>query len=263
MLLLGVLWYTHATASGPLMKEVDSLTHVSWFESKWLYTGLLLFTASFPLLFGFLPSLKFYKEWPSILLANIPVTIFFILWDIYFTKKGVWGFSERYTTGIRFIGLPIEECLFFVIIPTACIFIYWSLKRLMLKEPFSRIEKPILIVLILFFTIIALLKWNHIYTSTTALLCSFFLLFHLFFVRPGYRGRFFAAYLISCLPFLLVNGVLTGAFTESPVVLYNPDAYFGLRVITVPVDDFGYSFLMLFGNITLFEAIRKKIKSEK
>jgi lycopene cyclase domain-containing protein len=113
-------------------------------------------------------------------------------------------------------------------------------------------------VLILFLFVIGLWKWDHIYTSTATILSGVFLLYHLLFISPGYRGRFYLAYIVSCIPFLLVNGVLTGGFTKGPVVMYNPEEYFGIRVGTVPVDDFAYSFLMLFANITLFEAFSKK-----
>ena len=214
------------------------------------------------MIFGFLPQLKFHKQWGFILLANLPVTAFFILWDIYFTHQGVWEFSKTYTTGFQFIGLPWEECLFFVIIPSACTFIYWSLNSVAKKEPFNLIEQTITIVLITFLFAVGLWKWNHIYTATATILSALFLLYHLLFIPAGYRGRFYLAYIVSCIPFLLVNSVLTGGFTEGPVVMYNPDEYFGLRVGTVPVDDFAYSFLMLFANITLFEAISKKTSKE-
>ena len=258
LFLIGLIWYTNEIIPGILVTEVDTIHPVSFFETRWLYGYLLAFTGVFPLIFGFIPKLKFYRQFGRVLLANLPVTIFFILWDVYFTQKGVWGFSAIYTSGARFFGLPWEECLFFIIIPSACTFIYWSLNSIIPREPFGRIEQAISIIIILFLVGIGLWKWEHIYTSTATLLSAFFLLFHLLFIRQGYRGRFYLAYLVSCIPFLLVNGVLTGGFTESPVVMYNPGEYFGLRIGTVPVDDFAYSFLMLFANITLFEAFAKK-----
>lgn len=258
LLLTGLMWYTNEIIPGILVTTVEPIQRVSLFETKWLYGYLLAFTGIFPFLFGFIPKPNFYSQFPKVLLANIPVTAFFILWDIYFTRKGVWGFSEAYTTGFRIAGLPWEECLFFIIIPFACIFIYWSLNTVLAKEPFAKLEDKITIALILVFFVVGVWKWEHIYTSTATLLSGFLLLFHWLFVKPGYRGRFYLAYVITCIPFLIVNGILTGGFTESPVVMYNPEENFGLRVGTVPVDDFAYSFLMLFANISLFEALRKK-----
>lgn len=258
LLLISLIWYLNEIQQGHLLREVSVIHPIALLETKWLYTGLLIFTGSFPLIFGFLPQLKFHKQWGYVLLANLPVTAFFILWDIYFTHHGVWGFSKTYTTGFQFLGLPWEECLFFIIIPSACTFIYWSLNSVIKKEPFLRIEQSISIVLIFIFLTVGLWKWNHIYTSTATILSALFLLYHLLFIPSGYRGRFYLTYIVSCIPFLLVNGVLTGGFTNGPVVMYNPDEYFGVRVGTVPVDDFAYSFLMLLANITLFEAFSKK-----
>lgn len=257
---VGMVWYFNRISPGQLIPDVDELTRVSIFETRWLYTYLLAFTFFCPLVFGFIPRLSFYKVWPKVLLANLPVTIFFIAWDVYFTRIGVWGFSPTYTSGIDWFGLPWEECMFFIIIPAACIFIYWSLNILYPKQPFASVEKGITIGLILLTLGVAILKWDNIYTSTTCLLTSGFLLYHLLFVKSGYRGHFYRAYIISCIPFLLINGALTGGFTEGPVVMYDGDEYFGARVGTIPVDDFVYSFLMLFANISLFEAFLKPTK---
>lgn len=255
VLLTGLVWMFNTLVPDQLQTSVDTLHKIPWLESRWLYAWLLAFTGTFPLLFGFLPQLKFHRVWGILLLANLPVSAFFIFWDAWFTSRGVWGFSPAYTSGIDWFGLPWEECMFFVIIPAACIFIYWSINAVTPTEPFRRIERPLTVALALVFLILGAWKWDHIYTATTSLLSGFFLVGHFLFVPSGYRGRFYLAYLVSCIPFLLINGALTGAFTEGPVVLYNPDEYFGIRVQTIPVDDFGYSFLMLFANVTLFEAL--------
>ena len=47
---------------------------------------------------------------------------------------------------------------------------------------------------------------------------------------------FLLAYLVSFLPFILINGALTGSFTKSPVVNYNPDEIIGLRIFTIPIE---------------------------
>lgn len=256
--IVGSVWATNHIQSGQLITQVEGISPVPLFETRWLYMMLLVFTGIFPCLFGFIPKPSFYRAMPSVFLANIPVTLFFILWDIWFTQKGVWGFSETYTLGPRLIGLPLEECLFFVIIPLSCTFIYWSLNSVLPKEPFARIERTASVILTGFFLFIGVWKWEHIYTSTTAFLSGFLLLYHILFIPAGYRGRIYLAYLVTCIPFLIVNGILTGSLTQAPVVMYNPDEIFGLRVGTVPVDDFGYSFLLLLANISLFEWLQKE-----
>ena len=254
----GIMWATNTIQADQLQTEVNALTLVPFFETKWLYAYLLLFTGIFPILFGFIPKPNFYSRLPYVLLANIPVTAAFIAWDIYFTHKGVWGFSTTYTTGWAPMALPWEEWAFFIIIPLSCTFIYYSLNTVLKKEPFASIERWISMALIIGFLLIGVWKWEHIYTSTACLLSGFLLLYHVCCVPPGYRGRFYLTYLITCIPFLMVNGVLTGGFTLNPVVMYNPDEFFGTRLGTVPVDDFAYSFLMLFANIMLFEKLTSR-----
>jgi lycopene cyclase domain-containing protein len=68
--------------------------------------------------------------------------------------------------------------------------------------------------------------------------------------------KFYFSYLIILIPFLIVNGILTGAFTPSPVVWYNDSENLGLRIITIPIEDLGYAFTMLFGNLMIFESLK-------
>ncbi len=258
LLIAGLIWGNDGVRSGILMREVEPVTRIPFFENRWLYAWLLLFTGFFPLVFGFLSRLKFYRVLPLVLLANLPVTLFFLVWDVYFTHLEVWGFSDVYTSGISWFGLPVEECLFFIVIPVACTFIYWSINAVMPREPFAAIERKITIALSAILAITGWIYWDHVYTSTTTLLTAAFLMFHWRYIPGGYRGRFYLAYLVSCLPFLLVNGVLTGGFTKGPVVMYNPEEYLGIRLGTIPLDDFVYSFLLLLANITIFEALLGK-----
>lgn len=57
---------------------------------------------------------------PSIFLAAIP----FIIWDIIAVERNHWSFNPKYLTGITFFGLPLEEYLFFFLIPQACLLIW-------------------------------------------------------------------------------------------------------------------------------------------
>jgi lycopene cyclase domain-containing protein len=55
-----------------------------------------------------------------------------------------------------------------------------------------------------------------------------------------------------------VNGILTGWITDSPIVWYNDLENLGIRLTTIPVEDIGYAFSMLFGNLMIFEFLKPK-----
>lgn len=84
VLLTGLVWMFNTLVPDQLQTSVDTLHKIPWLESRWLYAWLLAFTGTFPLLFGFLPQLKFHRVWGILLLANLPVSAFFIFWDACF-----------------------------------------------------------------------------------------------------------------------------------------------------------------------------------
>lgn len=253
-----LLWQWDAVAGQNLLLEVDRVRLLPWLESPYTYLYLHAFTLVPVLLLSFDRKVHYYTEWKFLLPAIVLVGGLFIAWDVYFTRRGVWGFNERYLSGMYLLNLPVEEWLFFFSVPFACVFIYECLNAYVPRDLLGALEPWLSYGLLVLFLGIGLLRPNHLYTSTTFLLSGAFMGFHLLFVRGMARGRFYMAFLISVLPFLLVNGVLTGGFTEEPVVIYNPDEYLGLRIASIPVDDLVYSFLLLFSCTTLFDFFRGK-----
>ncbi len=255
LILVAWNWATNTVRPDHLAADFVPIFQVKFLETKYLYVQLLAFTLFCPLVFGRLPGLDFHQKWGRFFRATWPVAAVFIAWDIWFARIGVWGFSGNYTTGWWPLGLPWEEWAFFVVVPAACVFIFDSLKTLGWTREDGDWEQELTHFLAAFFLVQGFANWQKQYTATTALGCATVLFASFFSGKRDWRGRFYVAYLLSCLFFLLVNGVLTGGFTEHPVVLYNEAEYFGWRVGTIPVDDFGYSFLLLYANCWLFETV--------
>lgn len=65
---------------------------------------------------------RVYRRWKRLLLSVIPVVAMFVMWDLYAIAQQHWTFDPERTTGITLPGaLPLDEVLFFVVIPIASI----------------------------------------------------------------------------------------------------------------------------------------------
>ena len=62
------------------------------------------------------------RRWRRLVLTLVPVLIVFVLWDLAAIAAGHWTFDPAQTTGIVFPGgLPLDEVLFFVVVPVCAI----------------------------------------------------------------------------------------------------------------------------------------------
>ncbi len=183
--------------------------------------------------------------------------LFYIAWDVWFTHKGVWSFNKEYITGLALINLPVEEVLFFFIVPYCCLFIYECIRCYFPNcndFTFPKARKIFLVLVFIFF-FVGMWQINKYYTGYTFLLLSLFMA--LVFLFPGYFraldiASFLLSYLIILIPFLIVNGFLTAI----PVVLYNDAENLGFRIYTIPFEDTFYGMLLILMNITGFERRR-------
>ena len=94
------------------------------------YMLVLLASGIIPFILSFWPPLGFWKNSKALALSIICVTLIFGLWDVFATFRGHWAFSPDGVFKIRIINLPLEEVLFFVVIPFCCIFTWEALRYL-------------------------------------------------------------------------------------------------------------------------------------
>lgn len=86
-----------------------------------------------PLIKSFSSKINFYRNLPALLFSlAIPFTVF-IIWDVYATLKGHWDFNPSYITGWKIFILPVEEVLFFIVIPFCAIFT-WEVVKYFYKK---------------------------------------------------------------------------------------------------------------------------------
>lgn len=224
-----------------------------------LYLYLNIFTLLFPLLLSFDRKVAFYREWRFLFPAILIMGIFFIGKDVIFAAYDIWAFNDDYLIGIRILGLPVEEWMFFFTVPYACVFIYACLIAYLKVDPLKNIHRPFLFVLAIALLVIAVFNYQKLYTSIVFAITALLLLYNLA-KRPPWLSMFLLAYFVVLVPFLLVNGLLTGSFIGSQVVSYNPDHNLNIRILTIPVEDSVYNLLMLLMTVQLMEWFKSRHK---
>jgi lycopene cyclase domain-containing protein len=227
------------------------------------YTYLLIDAAIifFPLVLSFDKKVAYYKLWKHIWLPMLATGLFFIIWDILFTQHGVWFFNGEYIIGCKIAGLPIEEWLFFLVVPYACVFIY---ECLLCYFPFR--QKPdkgwkILVPLSIILIATGCAFYDKAYTFYTFVFCglTIFFCYRLRNRIKTFRADFFLiGFCISIIPFFIVNGILTSL----PVVIYNDAENLGIRMYTIPFEDTFYGMLLMLGNIVGMEWGRANAKDK-
>jgi lycopene beta-cyclase len=70
---------------------------------------------------------RVYARWRRLLLTLVPVLVVFLTWDVLAIHAHDW--SYRHLTGVRIGNLPIEELVFFVVIPICSLLTLEAVRR--------------------------------------------------------------------------------------------------------------------------------------
>jgi lycopene cyclase domain-containing protein len=211
-----------------------------------------------PFLFSFHPKINFYKQWRFFWLPCLVTAIIFLVWDVLFTKAGVWSFNPGYVCGIYFFTLPIEEYLFFICIPYAAVFTWFCIASFFNFSRYQYAFRMFSSCLILLLTITALFHLQQLYTSVTFVLLSSVLGLVLN-SKAAWLPSFFISFIIILLPFFISNGILTGSLIKEPVVIYNNQYNLGIRMFTIPFEDTFYGMLLMLMNVAGFAYQKNKV----
>jgi lycopene cyclase domain-containing protein len=226
-------------------------------QNQFTYFIILAASIAGPLALSFDKKVAFHKKWKYLFPAMLLPALFYILWDIFFTYKGVWNFNDKYITGIKLGNLPIEEVLFFFVVPYCCVFIYECVRcyfPALKNKPWAKSILKILAYLLLIFGFIF---YDKLYTSWTFILTGGsieLIFFFSIFFRKFDAVSFLVSYCIMLIPFLIVNGFLTAI----PVVIYNNTENLGIRISTIPFEDIFYGMLLILMNIVIYEKLKSK-----
>ena len=111
-----------------------------------------------------------------------------------------------------------------------------------------------------FLLLLSLLNYDKLYTFITFLFLALYILALELILKVKYMGRFYFAYLVVLIPFLIVDGVLTGSFIEEEVVWYNNLENLDVRIFTIPVEDAFYGMLLILMNVSIYEYLQGRKK---
>ncbi|MCB0774031.1 MAG: lycopene cyclase domain-containing protein [Flavobacteriales bacterium] len=217
----------------------------------WIDLGALII----PLLFSFHPRLRFHRTWSALWPALLAMITLFVPWDAAFTRAGIWGFGQAHINGPYLLGLPVEELLFFICIPYACVFTFHCLRRLGLKDHLGPRSAQITWILGALALMMAMLNPHRAYTASAFGGLGLWLLLLRLWTRPRWLGHAYLSWIVLLVPFFIVNGLLTRGRPEGPVVWYNDAETLGIRLGSIPVEDVAYGLLMFLVVLTVYETL--------
>ena len=103
-----------------------------------LMAGCLVVTLPLEFVLG----ARVYRRLRSLLYALVPVVVVFTVWDIVGIVRHHWSYNPRFVTGARLMfAMPIEELVFFVVIPICGLLTYEAVGRVL--ERFARRRSPV------------------------------------------------------------------------------------------------------------------------
>jgi lycopene cyclase domain-containing protein len=89
---------------------------------KFGYMAMLAFTVFGSFWLEIFLKTSVLKRWKRALISILPISFFFLVWDAYAIAQGHWFFNRDRMLGIYGpFGIPLEEFLFFIIVPMAAI----------------------------------------------------------------------------------------------------------------------------------------------
>lgn len=222
------------------------------------YFWIIIGTIFFPFILSFDKKVHFYTYWKYLFPAIFFVSIPFLIWDFWFTYERWWGFTQAYLQGVYLFNLPIEECLFFIFVPYAGMFIYEVLKAYF---PKVKLEQFTAVFAYSIFTLSLIILLFNLQKPYSILACSMSLVFvvYFYFIKKVYWFKNFAfMFLVLMMPFMVINGLLTGGVSAEPVVWYKEYAFSTWRIWTIPIEDICYNFDMFILIVFFYESLKEK-----
>jgi lycopene cyclase domain-containing protein len=101
---------------------------------RWDYLTVLAACIAITLPLEFVLGARVYRNPRRTLKAIAPVFLLFAAWDLAAAARGHWWFSERHTLGPRLLNLPVEEWLFFAVVPLCALLTFEAVNNMVVRR---------------------------------------------------------------------------------------------------------------------------------
>lgn len=218
-------------------------------RAEYLLFDLLVLAA--PLVFAWYGPTRFTHRIRPTLTAALLVALPFLVWDAAVTGRH-WSFNPDYILGYQIAGLPLEEIAFFFVVPYACVFT-WEMVWGHDPGEASPSLRAVPWALTGLLPVGGYLFWTGLeYTGlATAAVGAIGPVDLALRTRLTERGSFWKFLAVVAGFTLVFNGYLTAR----PVVLYGESYQLGLRVITIPIEDFLYGTALVAMVVSVYERL--------
>lgn len=99
---------------------------------RWQYLFVLTACLGITAPLEFLGTGVYRQPW-RLVSSVLPVAAVFIVWDVLAIAFHVWTYNPRYVTGVGVGALPIEELLFFLVIPICGLLTYTAVNGVLAR----------------------------------------------------------------------------------------------------------------------------------
>jgi lycopene cyclase domain-containing protein len=90
-----------------------------------LLLGCLVVTAPLELVLR----VRVYARWRRLLLALVPELVVFLAWELYAVSQHHWAYDAAQVLPPRIAGMPVEELLFFLVVPVCAVLALEAVRR--------------------------------------------------------------------------------------------------------------------------------------
>jgi len=209
---------------------------------KHAYSLIALGIFIVPFAFSFDAKTNFWPHWPAAALAMSLTGLLYLFWDSLVVRRGDWTFNPTYTGTWRIFDLPAGEILFFIAGPFACLFLFEVIHHWFPPVELWSMNPATLFAGALVF-VFGTWLFRHLGYTALALGSVAMSLSTLGLAHPAVVGlsSFWIWFGVCCVAFVLFDGLCTAL----PTLWYNPKAVTGIRIGSIPLEDFFYNFSYL------------------